>query len=126
VQEESISKKGPFSDNNAYALFSESFKDYDGNTYFAGSALIKKPKWGSIASSVVLAPLVLPSIAILGVAGTTKCKLTDVVLVKQNPKGLIYFDNTVSVNNTNYYRAMVPVSYYNDRSFYRVVNSDIQ
>lgn len=123
-QEESISKKGRFSDNNAYALFSQSFKDYDGNTYFAGSALIKKTKWGSIASSVVLAPLVLPSIAILAVSGTTKCKLTDVVLVKQNPKGIIYFDNAVSVDNTNFYRALVPIAYYNARSFYRVVNSD--
>lgn len=123
-QEESISKKGRFSDNDAYALFSQSFKDYDGNTYFAGSALIKRTRWGSIASSVILAPLILPPIAILGIAGTTKCKLTDVVLVKQNPKGVIYFDNTVSVDNTHFYKAMIPISYYNGRSFYRVVNSD--
>jgi len=123
-QEESISKKGRFSDNNAYALFSQSFKDYDGNTYFAGSALIRKTRWGSIASSVILAPLLVPPIAILGMGGTTKCKLTDVVLVKQNPKGIIYFDNTVSVDNSRFYKAMIPISYYNGRSFYRVVNSD--
>src|SRR5262249_47434566 len=44
-QEESISSKGRFSDNGAYALFHQSFKDYDGNTYFAGSAMIKRTKW---------------------------------------------------------------------------------
>jgi hypothetical protein len=119
-----ISTKGRFSDNDSYALFNQSFRDYDGNTYFTGSALIKKPKWGAIVSSAVLAPLLFPSVFILGASGTTKCKLTDVVLVKQNPKGVLNLDKAVTVQNTGYYRGIVPLVLYNNRSFYRVLNSD--
>lgn len=123
-QEESISEKGRFADNKAYALLGQSFRDFDGNTYFVGSAMIKRVKWGSVASSVILSPLVLPTIGILGLSGTSKCKITDVVMLKQNAKGAIYFDNAIEANNSNFFRSMYDISAFNHRSFYRVVNSE--
>ena len=77
-----------------------------------------------LASSVIFSPLILPSIEILAISGTTKCKLTDVVLIKQNTKGFIYFDNTLPADNTIFYRELVPIAYYNHRNFYGTVNPD--
>jgi len=50
--------------------------------------------------------------------------LTDVVLIKQNTKGFIYFDNTLPADNTIFYRELVPIAYYNHRNFYGTVNPD--
>ncbi|HVG42517.1 MAG TPA: hypothetical protein VM888_12960, partial [Chitinophagaceae bacterium] len=54
-----ITERGKFAESEAYSLLSQSFKDYNGDTYFVGSSVIKRPKWGSIASSVILSPLIV-------------------------------------------------------------------
>jgi hypothetical protein len=125
--QESITERGRFVDNNdneAYSIFAHSFKDYDGNTYFVGSELVKKPKWGSIASSVALSPLFIVSPAILMFSGTSKCKISDVILIKQNAKGYLSVANTIETDHTNFHRAFIPLSYYYNRNFYRVTNAE--
>lgn len=119
-----ISEKGKFTQSDAYALFDQGFKDYQGNTYFVGSSVIKKPKWGSIISSVVLAPLFIVSPMIL-MMGTTKCKTTDALVLKQSPDGSLSYDNTIPCNYSSYAPARAPIAQYGPKkSFYRVTNPD--
>jgi hypothetical protein len=121
-QGSSISKTGKFAENDAYEVIKRSFRDYEGNTYFVGSALIKKTRWGAIGASVITAPLLVPPIMILGNTGTSKCKLADVMVMKQNAKGVISFDNNIAANPTSYYMAKTPFYMYDGRSIYQVTN----
>jgi len=122
-QGESISKTGKFSDIHAYGMMSRSFRDFEGNTFFAGSELVKKTRWVAIAASVVTAPLIFPPIFIIGTSGTSKCKLSDVMVIKQNAKGAINFVNSIPADNTSYYPASTPFNMYDGRSIYQVTNS---
>ncbi|HEX8461254.1 MAG TPA: hypothetical protein VF623_07485, partial [Segetibacter sp.] len=114
---------GLFAENNAYTKFYRSVKDYEGNTYFIGSSFVKKPKWGAIASSVLLSPLVIVSPYILAVGGTQKCKITDAMLLKQNASGQLSFYNSIEANNSNFFPARVSLNYMDKRSYYTVSNS---
>jgi hypothetical protein len=118
-----LKENGKFTQSDAYSLFDNGFKDYQGNTYFVGSSVIKKPKWGSIISSVVLSPLVVVSPFIL-MMGTQKCKTTDALVLKQTPDGKLSYDNTIPCNYSNYAPARSPIAQYGPKkSFYRVTNS---
>ena len=119
-----ISKNGLFADNDAYTRFSRSFKDYQGNTYFAGSSFIKRPKWVAIGFTILTSPLIIPPLAILGMAGTQKAKVTDAILLKQNAKGVLTVDNTIAANNSKFYMGRIPLDFYDSRSFYSVYNAD--
>ncbi len=119
----SISGRGKFSDNRSYCIYAGSFRDFEGNTYFMGSSLIHRTRWGNIASSVVLSPL-LASPFLLGFFGTQKCKVTDAMLLKQNAKGGLSFDQTIPCNSSKFVPGYVPVSYINTKSFYTVSNAD--
>jgi hypothetical protein len=119
-----ISKRGLYTENRAYARWEQSFKDYQGNTYFAGSSFIKRARWGSIISSVITAPLIFPPLFILGSNGTQKCKIKDAFLLKQSIKGELVLENSIKGNNSKFYPAYIPTYMYNGRSFYSVTNSD--
>ncbi len=118
-----ISERGRFADNSAYCNYAGSFRDFQGNTYFVGSSVIKKPKWGAIASSVVLSPLLFISPAILAIGGTHKFKAADAMLLKQNTKGTLSFDNTIPCNSSRFVQGNVPASSINTKSFYTVANT---
>ena len=118
-----LKENGKFTQSDAYSLFDQGFKDYNGNTYFVGSSITKKPKWGSIISSVVLAPLIVVSPMIL-MMGTQKCKTTDALVLKQTPDGKLSYDNTIPCNYSSYAPARAPIVQYGPKkSFYRVTNS---
>jgi len=119
-----VSTKGKFTSNEAYAHFTRSFKDYQGNTYFMGSSVIRRPKWVAIGFTVITSPLIIPSLGILGLAGTQKAKVKDAVLIKQSSKGAITFESAIPANNTSFYRGIVPLSFYDNRGFYKVSNSE--
>ncbi len=118
-----ISERGQYAQNQAYAHFSSSFKDFQGNTYFAGSAVIRRTRWGIVAWSVVTAPLVIPPIALLGF-GTQKTKIREAMLLRQDAKGTLSLENTIPVNNSSYFQAKMPLLMYDTRSFYSVTNAD--
>lgn len=118
-----ISKKGFYSENGAYAKFYQSLKDYQGNTYFVGSSFVKRPKWGNIASSVILSPLFVVSPYILLFGGTQKCKIKDAMLIKQNAAGVVTFENSIPANNSSFFQARTPLSNKENRTFYTVSNS---
>ncbi|MGG9961332.1 DUF6770 family protein [Ferruginibacter sp. SUN106] len=124
-QKPAISKRGYISDAKSYAIMTSSFRDYNGNTYFTGSEFVKKAKIGSIVSSIIFLPLVTVTPIILAVSGTTKCKVTDVALMKLNPKGSLSFETEIPCEDSKYLRGVFPLNgFLNQRSFYSVDNAN--
>lgn len=121
-QSSTISNTGLYVQNNSYTNLSGAIRDYSGNTYFVGSSLIKRPKWGTIITSVVLAPFVLVSPLLLA-NGTLKCKVTDAVLLKQDANGKLSLDNTIPCDASKFYPAKAPISFFNTKKFYNVSNA---
>jgi hypothetical protein len=121
--EPTISEDGRYAENHAYCMYSGAFRDFDGNTYFVGSPVIKRLKWGTIASSVILSPLIVISPFILGMGGTQKYKLENAMLLKQNAKGALSFDNTIPCNSTDYALGRTPMSFVYSKSFYNITNA---
>ena len=119
-----ISARGRYEDNGAYCNYAGAFRDFQGNTYFVGSSVIKKTKWGTIASSVILSPLIIISPIVLAAGGTQKCKVEDAMLLKQNAKGALSFDNTIPCNSSNYFIGRLPVSEMNTKTFYALNNTE--
>jgi len=119
-----ISKKGLFENINAYSHFQAAFKDFEGNTYYTGSSLQKKARIGSIISTIVTAPLILPPIFIAPF-GYTKMKFSDAMLVKQTPDGKLLYENTIPGNSSKYYSSRrLDGTYSVNKSFYTVSNPD--
>ncbi len=119
-----ISEKGKFKESDAFALLEQGFTDYEGNTHFIGSSIIKRTKWGTIASAVILSPLIVVSPFIIGIAGTSKCKTTDALVLKQTPDGQISYENTIPCNYGSFAPARAPIVQFGPhKNFYRVTNS---
>lgn len=117
-----ISENGRYEDNGSYSRFTTAFRDFEGNTYFVGSSLVKKTRWGCIASSVIFAPtLIVP--AFIGANGYTKFKIQDAMLLKQNAKGALAFENTIPCNSTSYTSGKYQLSLLDKKSFYNVSNT---
>jgi hypothetical protein len=121
---EGVSKRGKFDETHSYGNFITAFRDFNGNTYFAGPEMIKRIKWGTIASTIFFAPYIIVSPFIIGFGGTTKYKLTDALLVKQNGKGALMVENTLPAAHSRFFRPKEPVPYLNTQSFYTVINTD--
>lgn len=119
-----ISKKGYNYTNNTYTKLSNSFRDFEGNTYFVGSSFNKKVRWGTITTSVILAPLVVISPYILYIFGTQKSTIKETMLLKQDEDGNLSVEKAIKGSPQIYYAAKVPVSFYDNRSFYHVVNNN--
>ncbi|MFT3679394.1 MAG: hypothetical protein QM791_03925 [Ferruginibacter sp.] len=122
--EPAISKKGKFADNDCYARFSRSFRDYNGNTYFTGSAFNKKPKWGTIVAAAACAPLIIVSPIIFATSGSQKTKIKNGMLLKQDAKGVLSFESEIEGNSTGYNQSRRPFGDYDRKRFYNVTNSD--
>jgi len=117
-----ISKKGWFRESDSYSTLSNSFRDYEGNTYFTGSGIRRRTKWGSIASSVITAPFFIPPIIILAL-GTVKCKITGTMVIKQDAKGNITLNDVVPGDYYHYSVGKSVYSIYSEKSFYHITNS---
>ncbi|RFM29544.1 DUF6770 family protein [Deminuibacter soli] len=114
-----ISRKGYFEDAETYARMSSAFRDYDGNTYFAASGMVKSPRWGCIASSIITAPLILPPLIILN-TGTEKTKFTDGLLLKLDKEGKLSIVTTFPGYHTGYRPARM---FYSEYSYIRKFNT---
>lgn len=119
-----ISRKGYFKQERIYTVFEESFKDYEGNTYFTGNALTRKTNVGGIIASVITAPLIVPPIIILGFGGAQRCKLKDPVVIKQDKDGNIVFQNAIPSIKNRYHPAALHYVYYDNNDFSVVSNAD--
>ena len=123
-QSPNISTRAKFSENESFPRFSETVRDNNGNTYFVGSSLIKKTKWGAIASSVVLAPLIVVSPFILAMGGTQKYKIKDAMLVKQNANGGLTLEKVIPGDDARFYPNRMPLNEMDTKSYYSVFNSN--
>jgi hypothetical protein len=118
-----VDKNGLFTNPQTYALLQSSFKDYEGNTWFTGSGLYRKTRWGIVVASVVTAPTVLIP-AYLMIWGTQKCGLQNALLLKQDSKGVLSLASTITTSKYHSVQGKIPFSEYMDRaSFYPVTNS---
>lgn len=116
-----ISKRGYDNNTNTYTLFSKTFRDNEGNTYFVGSAFDKKTRWGTIVTSVLVIPV---GICILPVYGTQKSTLKDVTLMRMDTSGKLKREKPIAGNGSVYFPAKMPMGIYNSRRFIHVSNSD--
>jgi len=117
-QKPGISKLGYMNDTKSFTVLTSAFRDYNGNTYFVGSQLIKKVKIGAIIASVITAPTIIAPIMILA-PGTSKCKLLDANVVKLSSKGTLSLDNTIACDNSSFWRSNTDfVTVNGGRNFY--------
>ena len=119
-----ISPKGFYEENKAYAKYYDAFRDYQGNTFFIGSSFIKRARVGSIISATLLSWTIMFPVMILAVPGTSKVKITDAMVLKQNPQGRISVDNTVKCNRSNFFISKLALAWGGNRSFYTANNSE--
>lgn len=95
-----ISRDGYFNDKSFYVKYVTAFKDYKGNTVFAGTALIEKR-----------------------LLGAAKYRLADGVFILQDQKGKLTLDNNITCDETKYFGPASPVTEMDKKNFYQVTNS---
>jgi len=117
-----ISKKGKYADNGMYIVYDRCIRDFNGNTYFVGSTLLRKVRIGAIVTSVVLTPVLIGPIW-LASAGTHKYKIRDAAIVKLDAKGNLNFENSIDCNSSNFFHGKVAISMYDTKKFFEVSNS---
>ena len=118
-----LSKKGYDYKTSTYPMFSRTFRDDEGNTYFVGSSFEKKTRWGTIVTSILLPPV---GLCILPVYGTQKSKLKDITLMRLDDTGRLKLERPIPGNGTIYYPARLPMGIYNSRRFIHIHNSNTQ
>lgn len=118
-----VDKNGYYEASKAYPNIETSFRDYEGNTWFAGSGIHRYFRWGGVIASIITLPIVIPPIALM-VPGTHFYISKNVMLVKQNPKGALSLESTIPVMSPGKAAAYAPFDQYSSRNFYTVANSD--
>ncbi len=118
-----VNKNGYFEEANAYANIERSFKDYQGNTNFAASGIVRKPRWVSIGFAVATLPTVILPALFMG-AGTHKYASRDVLLIKQDTTGKLSLANIVHAKRSPYAQAGSPLYTYDTRAFYNINKPD--
>ncbi|MES2430101.1 MAG: DUF6770 family protein [Bacteroidota bacterium] len=119
-----ISTRGRLMENKHFAKYYHCSRDFNGNTYFAGTSFTKRPKIGAIVASVVFLPLLAPPILLAGL-GYNKCYGKDAVILKQTPKGVLSIDNFVASSHPHVVVGRAPFEgFVNNKTFYHVTNSN--
>jgi hypothetical protein len=116
-----FSKRGQNLENNTYTWYEGAFKDYDGNTYFYGTSFIKRVKWGSVVSSIILAPVGYGFI--IAAVGYNKVRIDNTLLIKQNAKGVLSIENSVAGDEGGFYKNRTSFAF-DTRSYYAVANAE--
>jgi hypothetical protein len=96
-----ISGDGLFVDKGFYVKYVTAFRDYSGNTIFAGTALVGN-----------------------GFVGAAKYKLTDAVFVRQEASGKITLDNHIPCDETKTFGSLGILFELDKKDYYKVVNPD--
>jgi hypothetical protein len=94
-----ISSNGMFADKDFYVRYATAFRDFDGNTVFAGTALVGK-----------------------GTSGAGKYKLADAVFVRQEASGNVALDNNIPCDETKYFPSVLSVYGQEKKDYYKVVS----
>lgn len=96
-----IKKDGLFTDKKFYVNYHSAFRDFSGNTVFAGSAMEEKT-----------------------VLGPPKYRITDGVFVRQDGQGSLKLDNNVPGDVSSWFPPFSLVGNRDRKGFYKIVNSD--
>jgi hypothetical protein len=73
----------------------------------------------------IVAPLILPPAFILAGGATYGFRATDAIMVKQDSKGQLTFDNAIPANHTRlYHKSAIYVGYYDKKRYYSIMNND--
>jgi hypothetical protein len=104
-QEPLITKEGKLAAPiDGFGYLNHTMQDFEGNHYFFGSVMQRKPKIGSIIASVITSPLILPPIVIAATGGYAKYTSHEVLILKQSKKGDLSIAEQIEVDNITYYR----------------------
>jgi hypothetical protein len=95
-----ISEDGWFAEKGFYVKYATAFRDYNGNTLFAGTAIMEKQ------------------------SGADKFKLADGVFVRQESSGKLVLDNNIPCDETKYFSPTGILYTLDKKDFYGVVNPD--
>ena len=96
-----ISAYGEFKDKGFYVKYATAFRDYKGNTIFAGTALLGE-----------------------GFVGSAKYKLADGVFVRQDSAGNLALDNNIPCDESRYFNDAGILYALDKKDFYKVDNPD--
>lgn len=118
-----VDNHGLFLEPNLYANVEQSFKDFNGNTYYAACGVKRRFRWGGLAWGVALSPLVLPPFLYLG-GGLHKYAFKDVLVIKQDAVGKLSLATTVPEQTGAYQFCAYPLYMVDPRSYYTVSNSE--
>lgn len=122
-----IGKAGYLKQERKYARLLHSFRDDQGNTYFAGSSFIVKPKIGSIAASVITIPTIVVPITIGAMGGYRKYKTTDAVILKQDAKGNLTVAENIDWTKGRFHSAYnTAIRDFDKKYFYTVSGNEVK
>jgi hypothetical protein len=96
-----ISSYGEFKDKGFYVKYATAFRDYKGNTIFAGTALLGE-----------------------GFVGSAKYKLADGAFVRQDSIGHVVLDNNIPCDESKYFTDAGILYALDKKDFYKVDNPD--
>jgi hypothetical protein len=96
-----IGRDGLFTDKGFYVKYATAFRDYNGNTIFAGSALIGE-----------------------GFVGAATYKFGDGVFVRQEASGSIVLDNSIPCDKTKVFGPTAILFEQDKKEFYNVASPD--
>jgi hypothetical protein len=96
-----IGSDGLFTDKGFYVKYATAFRDYNGNTIFAGSALIGE-----------------------GYVGAATYKFADGVFVRQEPSGNIVLDNNIPCDKSKVFGPTAILFEQDKKEFYNVASPD--
>jgi hypothetical protein len=96
-----IEEDGMFTDKYFYVHYGLAFRDYQGNTIFAGTAL----EWK-------------------GNIGASKCRLTDAVFVRQEASGTVALDNNIACDDPKSIPSAGFLPELDKKDYYKVTDPD--
>lgn len=96
-----VTETGLFTNNEFFVHYTIAFKDYEGNTIFAGAALVEKK-----------------------FLGAARYKLADGVFVRQDANAQVKLDNNIPCDETENFGPAGNVAALDKKDFYRVVNNE--
>ncbi len=112
TQEPTISSKGFLQETKSYVFITNSFRDYNNNTYFIGTEIKTKPKF---LAALITAAIVVPTIigappaalayllyvpAVALISGTKRYQATNTSVLKLTPKGKLTYETSLPADRS--------------------------
>ena len=109
-------EKGRIVGDKQRILYDNAYMDGNGVSYFAGTRIKRKPKYGAIGFSVITIPLIIvpPMIALFSY---TKFQQGDGQVVELKKDGTLSLQNPIPVEKSKYFNPYAPISLTNPNDF---------